>query len=154
MAISFWGIGATLGLLRFNRTEISKALFIILFVLYTLLITIEQFYMEAAWYGTVHRFDTMLGCIIVILISRFFVNRNIVINNQLTKCSFFLYCYHVLFLLIFSRLLRKMQIWNNEFASIASYLITPIIVVLVGLCIYNLMEKYTPKILRLISGGR
>ncbi len=154
VAISFFGVGATLGIMKFERINPTKLKIISLTIIYIALIVIEQFYMDATWHGFVHRFDVILGCILVFEISFLMAKKNFEINGILTKSSFFIYCYHVLFIMIFGRLLKKLSIFNNELSAIVVYLITPIIVATVGVFLYYLLNKTMPRYLKLISGGR
>ena len=154
VAISFFGIGATFGIIKWDDFELPKWMVMTLAVIYVTVVIVEQFYFDAPWREFVHRAEVLLGCIVLAQVVFLLVKNGAKSNSLLTKYSFFIYCYHVVFLMVFSRLIKNLGVFHSEFAAITIYFFTPIIVVIIGICFYKFLELCLPRFLSVISGGR
>lgn len=73
----------------------------------------------------------------------------------LSNSSFFIYAIHTLLILRVSMTLcSKILHWNNPLILTIRYFMVPILTVCICLMLYWLMQKYSPKILSLLTGNR
>ena len=110
--------------------------------------------MDAQWHDIIHRLDVMFGCVVVVMSALGLTQQGYADCSLLTKSSFFIYCYHGIFILVFSRCITKFKYSINEFGAILIYLLFPVLIVVVGVGLYKLLKQYTPHLLSIISGGR
>lgn len=68
--------------------------------------------------------------------------------------SFFLFCYHILPLMILKKIGLSFLAGKAECFWIADYFFNPLITILLGVLLYNYLHKYTQRLLSFITGGR
>ena len=71
----------------------------------------------------------------------------------LSSLSFFVYVNHVYPLKAIKLTIASLYP-KNEVAALAVYFIAPIIVLIIFLFIGNLMRRYIPNVLNIVTGGR
>lgn len=74
--------------------------------------------------------------------------------NFLSDSSFFIYAYHQIVLAVMVKYLVSALSPINDFKLIIIFLTAPVVVILVGLLIYNYMRKICPLTTKILTGGR
>lgn len=101
----------------------------------------------------IHKFCTILGVICFWLLSE----TNIVVENKLllhlSKYSFLIYVLHFFPLKIMKIALGRL-FFGNEWVSLFSYLLLPLVCVCIIIVLGYLMQKYFPKLFAVSMGGR
>lgn len=75
-------------------------------------------------------------------------------HKNLSKCSFFMFAYHYLPLVLLDRLLLKVFPTHNDVTFLLIYFIPPIIIIVLGYVLYVQLSKYFPRFTAFVSGGR
>lgn len=71
-----------------------------------------------------------------------------------SNLSFFIFCYHILPLLIVQKIGKLFLENKSEILWIIDYFANPVIIVALGILLYKLLSLYTPRLLSFITGGR
>ena len=72
----------------------------------------------------------------------------------LTKATFFLYAFHALPLAALQRLLNKVLQPQNDLLLLAIYLLLPLLIIAVGLSLYQALQKVCPRLAAVLTGSR
>ncbi|GHU71028.1 hypothetical protein FACS189413_12190 [Bacteroidia bacterium] len=96
------------------------------------------------------------GVITAVNITSFFMERNqLKVSNYLSKASFFVYAIHAILILRWTiKLFDKVFNSENIIVLFIRYFSIPFICVCICMTIYYLMQRFTPKILNLLTGNR
>lgn len=74
---------------------------------------------------------------------------------SMSKSSFFIYCLHAILVLGYcSRLMMKVIPSDHWFLASLRYMLVPLLCVAVCYAIYIIMNRYTPKLLSVLTGNR
>lgn len=84
--------------------------------------------------------------------SRLVEGKRVAVYPLLAKATFFVFASHVFVLLVTRKVYPLFT--NSVFFSTLYYLAEPLIVVAVCVLVYRIMERFTPKFLALLTGGR
>lgn len=101
-----------------------------------------------------HDVNILIGMLLTILIAEHLVKRNCRIKNWLTDSSFFIYAYHILPLLLVAKMLWKIFQPDNSFGALMIYFTTPVIVITLGIALYNMLQRVLPNFTKILVGGR
>lgn len=93
----------------------------------------------------------MLSVIFIVLIIILFIP--IIKERKIYKTSFFIFCSHSL-IVLFIRKIASIFLNNNNFHVMLCYLITFIGTIIIIETIYKLLDRYMPKFLLVLCGGR
>ena len=82
-------------------------------------------------------------------------NKKIKVNTTLTKTTFFIFLSHIFILMYVTTLLDKIITpETNYLLQTFSYLVKPILTVIICIAIYKVLHKFFPKILSVLVGNR
>jgi len=96
------------------------------------------------------------GVITIINAASFLLEREYIrVVDTLSKASFFIYAIHTILILDFTRVLFDHILKpQGSVILIIKYFTVPVISIFVSLCLYCLMKKIIPNILRILTGNR
>ncbi len=153
----FYGFGCWFGIKKqhFSLKRVSARWSIIL--VYTLLLVIELCSRNSSWCIYFHRINVVIGCFAVIQACALYLNSYGVktpwyMRDSITNSSFFIYCYHGIFALFIPRCV--ISFINNDASAVMWYFLDVAILVLMGIVLYNLLSKFSPRFLKVIVGNR
>ena len=75
-------------------------------------------------------------------------------SSFLSSASFFIYCGHYIILDPVARRVFSITGTGGDMAVVSAYILTYIIIIGLLLGVYAMMHRYTPRLLRLFTGGR
>ncbi len=76
------------------------------------------------------------------------------INKFLTSATFYIYAFHGYYILLVNKHVGRHLPVQNDFTLIATYLLSAVFIVSIGLLFYYLLRKYFPKFTAIICGSR
>jgi hypothetical protein len=76
------------------------------------------------------------------------------IPTYIADSNFFIYGYHGITIFFIIKCLAKVFHPNSDIAIVLFYIGSPIIVVTIGVFLYNIIKKILPKFTSIITGGR
>lgn len=94
------------------------------------------------------------GTISYILICIMLTKNSILIPKCLRDCSFFVYLFHSLPLMVTGRVLVNILKPNTTILLIAAYILNVVIIIGSGVLIYYFLRKFFPRITLIMCGGR
>ncbi len=156
MAFFFFSIGAYLGIHDKNMVEVfckKKYLFSII-ALITLISSVVLNGTEITKLTT--PLFLITGVVSVFALSANYIQKkNSVININLSKSSFFLYCMHTIFVLSISHAICNKIFGTKNMVGInISYLVTPFLCTTICLVIFFSLKRLTPSFLNILTGSR
>lgn len=156
-AFLFWGVGGYLSICSKDVTQITHKfrwlLYVVTFVLWIICTLFDGHNTPIGDY--IYPFYVLMGTITTVNLSSYIVNKEILpIPQFLTKGSFFVFLSHMICLpyveWIVSHCLQK----DGVVSLYLSYLLIPIITVLVCLVVYWFLRRYLPNICGVLTGAR
>ena len=131
----------------------------IMILLYCLLIVIEFSLKQVgySWLKYIHSLNVMIGCISIlqltsICIERCNASKSIFKKKSISNASFFIYCYHGIFATFMGKVASGFV--NNDLEAVGCYFAIVVLLVVMGVIIYNVLLKTLPRITLVITGGR
>lgn len=153
LEISFYYfVGAFCSLNRIDFVKFSRK-----FQTYAIPIALMMLSAMAFGYGSEFvRKTYILSGGITILSLQFLYNTNKItsILYKYSESSFFLFSVHGIIALLLCKLLTKIIRYDYQLIWIPMYFLNIISIILICIGLYNLMKKYTPKILSILTGNR
>lgn len=127
----------------------------VLGVVYGILSIIEIVIPQYKWLLYYHNFTMFIGiAFMVALVARLLKSGYNLDNPILTKSSFFIFAYHVMPLVLVIKVCFKILPLYTEVSLICIYFFSTLFVVLLGIIIGIIIEKFLPSVYKIISGGR
>lgn len=124
-------------------------------IIYGVLSIIDVLMPASAWKFYYHNFNMLIGMsFVVALFARLIQNGYRVNNSFLAKKSFFIFAYHVMPLVLVLKLCFKVIPYDSEIFLIFIYLFSTAVVILGGLGIAALLERYLPSVYKIVTGAR
>ena len=106
-------------------------------------------------YVVVHNLEIMAGLVAVVGWTNYGVERKkLRCNHLLAESSFFIYVYHGLPMLFVTKMWVKTFYPASELSMITGYILIPTVIVLLGIGMYYLMQRYLPRFTKIVMGSR
>ena len=119
------------------------------------LVSLYLYSVNSQYYNYIIHIFTIIGVFLVLYIGWFFINKGARPIKQLKNSAFFIYAAHMIYINRYCTLLMlKFMPWDNPLCGLLLYLLIPLVIAFVCLCIFNLSQKIFPRILSLLNGGR
>lgn len=155
MGIFSFSIGAYCSIKKRIVVNVLSDHVILLGIVYGILSLLEITIQQETWLLYYHNVNMFIGMIfIVAFIAKLHLNGYKIENPILTQCSFFIFAYHVMPLVLVLKLCIRIVPVNNDVTLILIYFSSTFIVILFGILLGTFLDKYFPTLYRLISGGR
>lgn len=161
VAISFFSLGGYLAIDEINPidwlSEHSK-IFGSIFGLLLIFLVAEYNLGEGVypeWCDVLRRIFTMIEVPCFFYLAYKCTSKyELIINETLTRSSFFLYCFHGMPLALVLKMLLKVLQPSTEILTIIIYFVAPVIIIGVSTAIYTIMRRACPNVLNVITGAR
>lgn len=139
-------------LASFNKVfKPSVILYFVLGVTYMILINTE--FDNYIW--IIKRINVIIGLFFAYNVAAWLLKKNICKPNKfLSSASFFIYVSHVIIFSYVLKVIFKIVMPETQYSVTFVYSITLIVVILILLLAYYLMSKYTPRLLKLLTGRK
>lgn len=110
-----------------------------------------------SWIQHIHRFDIMIGCISILQLASLYielcdVSKSLLKKVSISNASFFIYCYHGIFAAFMGKLASSLV--DNDFEALVCYFLIVVLLVVVGVILYNALLMMLPRFTLVITGGR
>ena len=156
-AILFFSVGAYLAIHNVNITSIPKYWGIVMLLLYVPIQVFMNGLTSDCKY--LYCFDLLTNCIkitaVLYLVSLLFKRGVLKPTPRLGKMSFLLYALHGI---IVGPIIMLLYILSgrtdNPLLLLGIYILTPIIILVVAIVLYNVLTKFTPNIAKVVTGNR
>lgn len=154
-AFFFFSAGAYFSIYGKNFVALMKPFLPAAAVLFVVTTIVELWFKEQAWCNYIKGLNILFGIVLTIAISAYFIGkRKWKVNTFLSDSSFFIYAYHAIVLAFIVKFLFKVIQPHSDGIVVLLYLVSPAIVVFIGLFLYYILKKYLPKTTSFITGGR
>lgn len=158
MAFMFFGVGACLRMNGIDTTKLSynyrKVIYAVTVILW---IVCTMFNGHNTKQGDlIYPFYVIFGCLTTINIATYLVDKKKVIIPELfSNASFFIYLLHtILVISIVNKVAYILFGETNPILMTLSYLFVPVATVAICLLAYYILNKFTPKLLKVLTGDR
>lgn len=119
------------------------------------LVSLYLYSVNSHYYNYIIHIFTIIGVFLALYIGWFFINKGARPINQLKNSAFFIYAAHMIYINRYCTLLMlKIMPWDNPLCGLLCYLLIPLIIAFVCLCIFCLAHTFFPHVLSLLNGGR
>lgn len=149
-AVTFFSLGAYLGIYKIRFAEISLRLLPYTLTCYLLLLVLLLTLNLPVY---LHYSEIVIGVIMSCGFAAWACTKGGKINAFLTGSTFFVFASHCEFLKVFIRISSRMGIQNDLFYCVM-YFVCPLLTLIILLFMYKLLRKYLPQVATLLSGGR
>lgn len=155
VGIFSFSVGAYFSINQINFITILSKNTTILGSLYVILSILEVTIVQQSWLTYYHNINMIIGMsFLTALFAKLQIKGHKVENPILTKSSFFIFAYHVMPLVLILKICFKIIPSYNELSLICIYLFSTIFIIMVGIGLGTVLEKYFPTVYKVISGGR
>lgn len=158
MSFLFFGIGAYCRMNRIDTTRITfnyrKAIYVVAVILWAVCTMLNGHNTKQG--DIVYPFYVMVGVMATINYATYLVDkRKAYMPEFLSKASFFIYLLHTIMVIsIVTRCSLMIFGETNPLLMTLSYLFVPIATLAICLLVYFILNKYTPCILKVLTGDR
>ena len=122
---------------------------------YLVIVAIEFFTKDFCNSPFVHRIGVLVGIVAVVtFVAKRISMNSISLNNLCTNSSFFLFAFHALPLGLLLKIVMHFINTFNDITLVLVYLFSPIVIVLLGIIIFYILNKYFPRLTDIITGCR
>lgn len=151
----FFSAGAYLGIFKQNFAVMLKSEPVYFAIIYSVFVLIEYCFRNELWVRYWHLCGVIIGVCLTVSLCAHFIERGYWKSNTfLTKSSFFIYAYHAIPLSYVTGCVLKWLNPHSEAIFIMLYLMIPTFIIVVGLGVYWLLQRYLPEFTSVITGGR
>ncbi len=153
-SLFFFPLGAYFGINRFNFVGMISKWQLIPFIYFGIAI-VDAVSKTESYNAALHNVGVLFGMVsIVYLVSLLLRNNKIQVNNFLIGASFFVYALHNLFLGKVTKIIIMYLRPESPIMVLLIYFVMPIIVIILCLIIYKAIDKFSPLICSVMTGGR
>ena len=154
-AFVFFSAGAYFGIHKKNFLMRNAVLLPLGGVVYALFAAVQLVFRGEAWVGYIYRVGVLLGMMLAIGLTAKCIEKGIWKENHfLSESSFFIYAYHAIPLAFVIKFVFRLLHPQSEVSLLLTYLLCPALTIGVGLGIYYLLKKFSPRFTAVITGGR
>lgn len=153
-SLLFFGAGAFLSMNRINIISFFKKFEVPAYCIALILLLTATVLSGSALHETVIRIFIPFGIISIINIVGRFKERTLEKGAELCACSFFIYAAHWIYIRNWSFGLSSRLFSDTVSGHFLTYFFSPAITVLFCAAVFFLMKRCTPRILKILNGGR
>ena len=156
LSIFFFALGAYFALYKNDFVEILRKHFNKIVLAYLAIAIIQYMLKEYDYYLYIHNFFIIIGVALIFASVSYLLEKNKIgmIPSFIADSNFFIYGYHGITIFFIIKCLAKVFHPNSDMAIVLFYIGSPIIVVTIGVILYNIIKKILPKFTSIITGGR
>ena len=155
-AIFFFGVGAWLGIWRVNMLRLARMVKWPVAVVSVILLLLASYFNSSQYHEWMLRAFYPFGMLTFMNIIDKLIDKDSRRERlcNLASAVFFIYAAHEVFILGWTKGLFLRLVGDGLLGSWISYLLVPVVVILVCLILYCIFNKLTPRTLAFVSGGR
>lgn len=148
-SVCFFSIGACCGIRKYDVPPFENWQLIALGILY--LGALGGFLYT--WNWTIRKLMIFIGLGLSIAIASMLVDKNRPVKLMLlNNSSFFIYAYHMLFLVLLVKVSVRMLNPLNDYSAVLLYFVCPTIIIIAGIGIYWALNKCFPQVAKILTG--
>jgi hypothetical protein len=157
-AIFFFSLGAWFSIHKVNFATLFLPMRKVLLAVFLVLVGVNM----ALWYADlkpiydiVHNINVLVGMAAAIgWVARGNELEKIHISEKIAGATFFVYAYHLLAVFFCQKVWLKLFQPVNEVSLVVGYFVIPVLIAAVGVGLYHLFHKISPRFTAIITGGR
>ena len=151
VCLFFFSAGAWFSIRHHNFIKNIRPLLIPSAILYALFCILDLYFNILI----IHQVGIIIGMIFLLALTSFMLDKGKWKTNAfLSSASFFIFAYHAMPI----SLIGKVMFWfyppQSDLQMVIYYFLRPFIIIVAGLFIYYLLNKYIPSFTRIITGNR
>ncbi len=154
--ILFFSLGAYFSIFNINPLEFFtkyRLSILTLFSLFAIADITTHVEMDTPWNLQIHRFALIFNIPVLFLLADW-CTRHGYSNKTLPNAAFIVFCVHYPIVVILRKLCISTFTYANEFTHIMLYFICVAASTIISLGIFMVLERYFPKLKRILSGNR
>ncbi len=126
------------------------------FFLYAVIVSADVLTRGNWYHGYIHRIGLLFGVVSALYASKFLVNseRSRSFLIWAGSYSFFVFAVHEPLLTLLRKILYLYIKPDSDWMVLLLYFFIPILVVSLSMCLYRILNLFTPKLLSIVTGGR
>lgn len=153
-SLFFFPLGAYFGIKHLNFVEMSNKITWILYV-YIAIAILDASYNDLQYSYYIHQISILVGMVAAVCLSSSLLNKGKVqVNTFLSGASFFVYALHNLFLGKMTKVILMGIRPESPLLVLAIYFAMPLIAILVCLELNKIVNRYSPVLGGVLTGGR
>ena len=153
-SLFFFPLGAYFGIKHLTFVAMSNRVIWIPYV-YIVIAIVDTLSMDMQYSYLIHHISILLGMIAAVCISSSLMQEGkIQVNTFLSGASFFVYALHNLFLGKMTKVILMGISPESPLLVLAIYFAMPLIAILICLGLYKLVNRYSPFLGGILTGGR
>ena len=154
--IFFFGLGAYLGINRMDMLELCRKVRIPCYIVAPVILLVTSYFNSASFHEYLLRLFYPFGMVAFMNICDSICLKEKNMNRlfRLSKSVFFIYGAHEIFILGWTKGLFLRALGDGLAGTAVSYFLVPVVVLAVCLILYKFFEKFTPRTLSFVCGGR
>lgn len=156
-SIFFFSLGAYFRVKKISFIDFIESKSLIFIAFYSISIICELYLHNTnALVQYVHKINILIGIITFFSISSKYIKYKDISTkiSFLSESSFFLYAYHGIPIIVLKKISVKYIQPDSNFEMIFIYLLTALIIIIIGLLMYYILKKNFPKTTSIITGNR
>lgn len=151
----FFSLGAYFSITKKNFVDLVRPHCLKLGVVYALILAIVFMTRETDYSIYIKNISIIFGLAFIIAITGKKISSNKWQTNKfLTDASFFVFAYHAIALPIIRRVIEMFVSLDNDAVLTVTYFLWAIIAILIGLGLYYMLRRISPRITSILTGGR
>lgn len=156
LSIFFFALGAYFAIYNNNFVDILRKHFTKIAFAYLAIAIIQYILKNYDFYLYIHNFFIIIGVALIFASVSYLLEKNKIgmIPSFIADSNFFIYGYHGITIFFIIKCMAKVFHPNSDMAIVLFYIGSPIIVVTIGVILYNIIKKILPKFTSIIIGGR
>ncbi|MBO7477146.1 MAG: acyltransferase [Salinivirgaceae bacterium] len=125
-------------------------------ILYLPLAIFDALTKNVGFNAYIHNATVIVGIITFVSVAaKLLEDEKVKVNEQLTKCCFFVYALHNLIIVSLGKtMISLLNISGNIYAMLLLYFVVPVITILLCIAIYMLLKRFFPALCGILTGGR
>lgn len=153
-SIYFFSLGAFFAFRKQELHSLPVKLFPISIFLYIALISIQFILKDFEYNYMLHNIDIIIGGFSLWGCIGLLIDKKILNTECNSNSTFFIYAYHAIPLIILCKVIVKIFEPSSDIIISLIYVISPIIIVLIGDILYKRIKRLSPDLIKLICGNR
>lgn len=151
----FFSIGAFFSINRKSFVDFAHKSVWILFAIYVVTLSLELLLKSEDIIIYCKNINKFTGIGLMINVFAFLLSKNVVKPNKfISNSCFFLYAYHMIPLNLIKKVFLLFIPELSNFTLVSIYLISPLLIILIGLLLYYCLNRFLPTITNVLTGYR
>lgn len=160
--VFFFSLGALFTIKKYDLLKLCNGLLIPCAFIGLAVMVLELLYNNGyhldwfvKYYGEIDRIGLLSLMVVCIAGTSWLLEHKLVsVNKFLLQSNFFIFAYHGVTLALIAKIVLKYFAPHTDFQSLVIYAFNPTLTIVLGLCIFDFLQRYFPRFTKVITGAR